>query len=274
MSAYADKLSSSSTTSPWRAIACGPSPRPWVPLLWSSPPITRTRSTVFATTLPTSSSAITCWEKAVPASNCWRNRRFNLLSDDTIFMMVTGEQAYEQVVAAVELVPDDYIIAFLAGQASPRPTASWPRNSSPPITARSAARITPPPWRYSPAAETAKPAVLTGLKSLRQEAETHLAAGDVSAAEAAYRNILADYEFPGLGQESPVPSTVSRNTPRRGQKSNWSSPEHLLISMPPISRRAFAWWGEHAEAQKVPDEIARKTPQLSPQSGFWRRPPH
>ena len=37
-------------------------------------------------------------------------RRFNLLSDDTIFMMVTGEQAYEQVVSAVELVPDDYII--------------------------------------------------------------------------------------------------------------------------------------------------------------------
>ena len=37
-------------------------------------------------------------------------RRFNMLPDETIFMMVTGEQSYEQVVSAVELVPDDYII--------------------------------------------------------------------------------------------------------------------------------------------------------------------
>ena len=37
-------------------------------------------------------------------------RRFNLLADESIFMMVTGEQSYEQVVSAVELVPDDYII--------------------------------------------------------------------------------------------------------------------------------------------------------------------
>ena len=31
-------------------------------------------------------------------------RRFNLLADETIFMMVTGEQSYEHVVSAVELV--------------------------------------------------------------------------------------------------------------------------------------------------------------------------
>ena len=48
-------------------------------------------------------------------------RRFNLLADESIFMMVTGEQSYEQVVSAVELVPDDYIIALLAGQAGAAP---------------------------------------------------------------------------------------------------------------------------------------------------------
>ncbi len=37
-------------------------------------------------------------------------RRHALLADETAFMMVTAEQAYEQVVAAVELAPDDYII--------------------------------------------------------------------------------------------------------------------------------------------------------------------
>jgi DNA-binding response OmpR family regulator len=37
-------------------------------------------------------------------------RRFNLLPDEAIFIMVTAEQSYEQVVSAVELVPDDYIL--------------------------------------------------------------------------------------------------------------------------------------------------------------------
>ena len=37
-------------------------------------------------------------------------RRFDLLTDECVFMMVTAEQSYEQVVAAVELVPDDYIL--------------------------------------------------------------------------------------------------------------------------------------------------------------------
>ncbi|MFY9327423.1 MAG: tetratricopeptide repeat protein [Georgfuchsia sp.] len=34
----------------------------------------------------------------------------NLIPDETIFMMVTAERSYEQVVAAVELAPDDYIL--------------------------------------------------------------------------------------------------------------------------------------------------------------------
>ncbi len=37
-------------------------------------------------------------------------RRMAMLPDECVFMMVTAEQSYEQVVAAVELVPDDYII--------------------------------------------------------------------------------------------------------------------------------------------------------------------
>ena len=37
-------------------------------------------------------------------------RRQGMLPEETVFMMVTAEQSYEQVVAAVELVPDDYII--------------------------------------------------------------------------------------------------------------------------------------------------------------------
>ena len=37
-------------------------------------------------------------------------RRFDLISDECVFVMVTAEQSYEQVVAAVELVPDDYIL--------------------------------------------------------------------------------------------------------------------------------------------------------------------
>lgn len=37
-------------------------------------------------------------------------RRFDLIGDECVFVMVTAEQSYEQVVAAVELVPDDYIL--------------------------------------------------------------------------------------------------------------------------------------------------------------------
>lgn len=37
-------------------------------------------------------------------------RRFDLIADECVFIMVTAEQSYEQVVAAVELVPDDYIL--------------------------------------------------------------------------------------------------------------------------------------------------------------------
>jgi DNA-binding NarL/FixJ family response regulator/uncharacterized protein HemY len=37
-------------------------------------------------------------------------RRFELIPEECVFIMVTAEQSYEQVVAAVELVPDDYIL--------------------------------------------------------------------------------------------------------------------------------------------------------------------
>lgn len=37
-------------------------------------------------------------------------RRAEILPDQVVFIMVTAERAYEQVISAVELVPDDYII--------------------------------------------------------------------------------------------------------------------------------------------------------------------
>ena len=37
-------------------------------------------------------------------------RRFDLLPDECVFIMVTAEQSYEQVASAVELVSDDYIL--------------------------------------------------------------------------------------------------------------------------------------------------------------------
>ena len=43
-------------------------------------------------------------------------RRFGLLPDETVFIMATAEQAYEQVISAVELVPDDYILKPFSGE--------------------------------------------------------------------------------------------------------------------------------------------------------------
>ncbi len=43
-------------------------------------------------------------------------RRFDVLPDETVFIMVTAEQTYQQVISAVELVPDDYILKPFSGE--------------------------------------------------------------------------------------------------------------------------------------------------------------
>lgn len=125
-------------------------------------------------------------------------RRFNLLTDEAVFIMVTGEQSYEQVVSAVELAPDEYIIKPFS------PDKLLFRLE------RVAARKTffSPYYRQRRSGDY--PGALTTLGQLsksddgrqyryeimRQQAETMLASGNATAAETAYRAILDNYQFP------------------------------------------------------------------------------
>lgn len=124
-------------------------------------------------------------------------RRFDLLPDETIFMMVTGEQSYEQVVAAVELVPDDYIIKPFSpdklllrlDRVAPRKFfASFYREKRKQEYEKALAILAEN--KGSEAGRAYR------FETLRQEAEVHMAAGNVEQAETAYRNILEKYEFP------------------------------------------------------------------------------
>lgn len=190
-------------------------------------------------------------------------RRFNLLSDDTIFMMVTGEQAYEQVVAAVELVPDDYIIKPFSPDklllrldrivAKKKFFAAYYREKRRQDYAAALAVLA-----HDRDSKAGRP---YRFEILRQEAETHLAAGDASAAEAAYRNILADYEFPWAR------AGVARSLHRQQKHTEARAEIELVVAGTPsyfdasdLKASICMAQGEHAEAQKVLDEIARKTP--------------
>ena len=125
-------------------------------------------------------------------------RRFKLLLDETIFMMVTGEQSYEQVVSAVELVPDDYII----------------KPFSPDKLLLRLERIVAKKNFFADYYQQKRKegfCLATGLleqrrnseggrpyrfEILRQQAEVLLASGDSNAAEVAYRDILESHDFP------------------------------------------------------------------------------
>ena len=79
-------------------------------------PAIRTPSSRSATTRRTSSlRPHACDGRS--GSNCRGTSAASTCCRMKPFLMVTGEQSYEQVVAAVELVPDDYIIAIFTRQA-------------------------------------------------------------------------------------------------------------------------------------------------------------
>lgn len=190
-------------------------------------------------------------------------RRFKLLPDETIFMMVTGEQSYEQVVAAVELVPDDYIIKpfspdklllrldrimekknFFADYYREKRRQEYAaalavlhacRNSE-------AGR----PYRY---------------EILRQQAEVELASGQVEQAEATYRGILENFNFPWAR------AGVARSLQQQNRLSEARQEIDQVVAATPhyfdaadVKASICMAQGEHGEAQKVLDAASQKTP--------------
>ena len=190
-------------------------------------------------------------------------RRFNLLPDESIFMMVTGEQSYEQVVSAVELVPDDYIIKpfspdklvlrldrivakkdFFAAYYQEKRQQEYARALA--ILEAQRDSEAGRPYRY---------------EILRQQAEVLLVSGDAESSEAAYRNILENYEFPWAR------AGVARSLQKQNRLTEARDEIEQVVSSQPNFFDAFDLkasicmdQGEHDEAQKVLDQVAKKTP--------------
>ena len=190
-------------------------------------------------------------------------RRFNMLPDETIFMMVTGEQAYEQVVSAVELVPDDYIIKPFSPDklvlrldritAKKQFFAGFYREKRKKDFAAAIAIL-----KKQNESEAGRP---YRYEILRQQAETQLANGDATSAEATYRSILEKYEFPWA--RAGMARTLHRQSrhveARQEIERVVASTQHFFDAADLKATICMAQ-GEHAEAQRVLDEVAKRTP--------------
>jgi DNA-binding response OmpR family regulator len=190
-------------------------------------------------------------------------RRFNLLADETIFMMVTGEQSYEQVVSAVELVPDDYII----------------KPFSPDKLVLRLDRIMTKKeffkdyYRAKRKQEYVEALALLAAKRdseagrpyrfeiLRQQAETELASGNAKTAEETYRSILGNYEFPWAR------AGVARSLHKQERLAEAREEIERVVGSTPtffdaadLKASICMAQGESEEAQRVLDEVAKKTP--------------
>ncbi len=190
-------------------------------------------------------------------------RRFNLLADETIFMMVTGEQSYEQVVSAVELVPDDYIIKPFSPDklvlrldrimAKKKFFAAYYQEKRKQDYARALAIL-----EAQRDSEAGRP---YRFETLRQQAEVLLASGQAEAAEQAYRNILENYEFPWAR------AGVARTLHKQNRHNEAREEIDRVVANTPnffdasdLKASICMAQGEHAEAQKTLDEVAKKTP--------------
>jgi DNA-binding response OmpR family regulator len=190
-------------------------------------------------------------------------RRFNLLPDETIFMMVTGEQSYEQVVSAVELVPDDYIIKPFSPDklvlrldrivAKKNFFAAYYQEKRKQEFARALAIL-----EVQRGSEAGRP---YRFEILRQQAEVLLASGEAEASEKAYRDILENYEFPWAR------AGVARSLHKQNRLTEARAEIDKVVAGTPhffdasdLKATICMAQGEHAEAQKVLDEVAKKTP--------------
>lgn len=190
-------------------------------------------------------------------------RRFGLLADETVFMMVTGEQSYEQVVSAVELVPDDYIIKPFSPDklllrlerilAKKEFFAEYYREKRRQEFERALAIL-----EAKRDSEAARP---YRFEILRQRAEVMLAKGDAAAAEAAYRSILDAGEFPWAR------AGVARSLEHQDRLTEARAEIDRVVASTPhyfdaadVKARICMAQGEPEEAQKVLDEVAKKTP--------------
>ncbi|MDR0702804.1 MAG: tetratricopeptide repeat protein [Azoarcus sp.] len=123
-------------------------------------------------------------------------RQHEVITSDTLFVMITSERNHECVVGAAELLPDDYILTPLAPGTLQDRLARLIDKREVFLPARQLAAIGD--WLgaidYCLEAETEHPQYLVDFHRL--EAGYHIAAGQLTEAEAIYRRIVASQHIP------------------------------------------------------------------------------
>jgi DNA-binding NarL/FixJ family response regulator len=185
-------------------------------------------------------------------------RRFHLIPEEAIFLMVTGEQAYEQVVACVELIPDDYILKpFSPELLSLRLDRLMVKKQvmRPYYVAKREQRYDDAK-RFLDVSQTKKEYRPYRVDFMRCAAELYLEQNRGPEAEQAYRGILDIYNFP-WANVGMVKSLM--------QQKRFKDAQDLIETVLKTSPNFFEAYdikaeictelGQNAEAQKTLEEV-------------------
>jgi DNA-binding response OmpR family regulator len=189
-------------------------------------------------------------------------RRRAMLPDETIFMMVTAEQSYEQVVAAVELVPDDYIIKpfspdrlkFRLDRVLRRKRFFQPLYKAKKNDDYLKAADFIDKHRESEAGQPYR------FELLRQRAELELKKGDSTAAQAAFEEILTLHPFP-WAKAGMAKSLYAQNRLQEARE----LVDEIVVGSPmyfdafDLKARICIDMGDYDEAQKTVAETSQRT---------------
>jgi DNA-binding response OmpR family regulator len=203
-------------------------------------------------------------------------RRFNLLPDETIFMMVTGEQSYEQVVSAVELVPDDYIIKPFSPDKLM--SASRPHRRQEKLLRQVLQGKAPAGIRQGAGHAQAQRDSEAGrpyrFEILRQQAEVLLASGDAKSAEVSLPQHSRQLRISlGAGRRRPLAAQAEPAERRRARRSTaWSAGTPHFFDAADLKASICMAQGEHEEAQQCSTRWPRKRRATTCASACWPRP--
>lgn len=189
-------------------------------------------------------------------------RRFDMLADEAVFIMVTAEQAYEQVVAVVELAPDDYIIKpFSPERLKLRLDRVLRRKRffQPLYVAKRAADF-PAAERFLDESRDTDEGQLHRFELMRQQAEVQILKGDAEAAERVFDEILATHAFP-WARAGKARALVGQNRLQEAREIM----DRVVVDAPmyfgghDLKTQICMDMGDHAEAQRTVEEASRKT---------------
>lgn len=189
-------------------------------------------------------------------------RRLAMLPDETVFMMVTAEQSYEQVVAAVELVPDDYIIKpFSPDRLKFRLDRVLRRKRFfQPLYRAKEKNDYPLAERFIDEHRESAAGQPYRFELLRQKAELDLKKGDSRAAQSAFEEILALHPFP-WAKAGMARSLYAQNRLKEARElvDQVVGDSPLYFDAFDLKARICIDMGDYEEAQKTVAETSQRT---------------